>query len=195
MPPALKTFAIYGRFQPFTRAHEQMVNIAQSYMMEHVWYQEPIVIGMSETVGDWSNPLTVEQRQKIIRESIDPKIEILFETAKDPWKFLQKVGSSYGMNKPLFLFCGDDQYKDYVRMAGYNDRPDQFHFSKIEVVNCGLRNGDSGISSISATRARSAVTQDDPLMFSQILSRHLSEDQLMDAFKQIKIAHYKQALV
>ncbi len=192
MIPLQKTFAIYGRFQPFTRAHEQMVNIANAYMTDHSQYKEPIVIGMSETVGDWNNPLSVEQRQKIIRDTVSPDIDLVFETAKDPWKFLQQL--TYGFNKPLFLFCGDDQYKDYVRMAGYNKEPEQFNYSKIDVVNCGARNGDMGMSAISATRARSAVAQDDLLMLSQIMSPNLDEKQLLSAFKSIKLSMYAQAL-
>lgn len=187
-----QTFAIFGRFQPFTRAHEQMVNIANSYMRDHTQYgEDPVTIGMSETTGDFRNPLTIEQRQKIIRDSVSSDINIEFVVAKDPWLFLKKISD----NKPLFLFCGNDQYVDYVRMKTYNGLPGQFNFfPSFNVVNCGLRDGEIGISAISATKARKAVIENDLLLFSQIMSPNLNEEQLVAAFNQVKSSQLNQIM-
>jgi nicotinamide-nucleotide adenylyltransferase len=59
-----------GRFQPFHLGHHKVI---ENYRDE---YELKIVIGSSDKSRTEKNPLTVEEREKIIRECY-PKIEIL----------------------------------------------------------------------------------------------------------------------
>lgn len=66
----MKTAAFIGRFQPFHRGHHQVV---EKYQKE---YDLKIVVGSSETEGTEKNPLSFEERKKLI-EACHPDIEII----------------------------------------------------------------------------------------------------------------------
>jgi len=66
----LKTAAFVGRFQPFHRGHKKVV---EEYSGD---YDLKILIGSSEKEGEEKNPLSFEERKKLI-ELCFPDIEII----------------------------------------------------------------------------------------------------------------------
>lgn len=182
--------AMFGRFQPFTRAHRQMAIIANQYGFDYSnrYFPERLKIGVSETTGDTNNPLSFEDRHDIIERSLGSSLKYDIIHAKDPWKFLAMINDP-SANEKLFLFCGDDQYKDYLRLADYNGA--LYTFSQIHVINCGKRDG-KGIQSISATKARSAAKNDDIVEFAQIMSPTLKQKDVEQIFDIVQHAVNKQ---
>lgn len=85
----MNTAAFIGRFQPFHRGHHQVV---EKYREE---YNLKIVIGSSETEGTEKNPLSFEERKKLIKACY-PDIEVIGvsdegETEEGNQRWISKV--------------------------------------------------------------------------------------------------------
>lgn len=171
-------YAMYGRFQPFTRAHEAMFHRLVYAETRDALIGCPVIVGCSETYDPQKNPLSITQRRQIIEACLGVSSAYSIHFAKDPWTFLAQLSKQYS-NAKLVLFCGDDQYDTYGRLHEYNgvekgDESKRFNFERgIEIVNCGNRQGSTDLENISGSKVREAALENDDVAFSQMMSRNL----------------------
>lgn len=180
----MKAVITFGRFQPPTKAHEEIFSKVVHRAVEEVAL--PIVF-VSESVDSKKNPLPVETRLQIVK-LMSPFVRT--KAIKDPVAALKWL-SSIGY-KEVFLFAGDDRidakYKDFLRYI----RPDipeekRIPLDRLELISAGKRDPEAdNMEGISATKARHLATVGDFIGFKSIVPSCLSEENAKQLYMDVR---------
>jgi cytidyltransferase-like protein len=163
----------YGRMNPFTKGHKAAINHIKSLGLK------PIII-VTHTFNAEKNPLNVNEKIKVIKNSLKNKnIEIFATSSKDPklhtiLNTLKKRG-----NTNIRVFLGANRIKgigQYVLKSGYT--PVQFGGNRNIVGN--------SLAGVSGTRARMAALSGNKATFSKMMSPILSPKTVNSLMKTIK---------
>lgn len=161
----------FGRFQPFTIAHEGMFNFIyeMSKDTEHC-------ICISPTNDSIKNIFTWDERVGHIH-NVMPHIQInnLKESRLD---VIIKDFTSRGYSDLVFVI-GKDRINDFQWIYKYKD---DLGYSSFSILEYGNRIDDT----ISATNARLAAKQNDYTKFRQLVSAHFNDAQALSMYNTIK---------
>lgn len=163
---------IIGRFQPFTKAHEEILSTIFTSQIGH----DPIYICYSQT-HDSANPLSPIQKFKmlnIIKDSFNNMIIILqpFINKNNSYETVEMIAKEYDK---VYLYAGPDRIQNY-----------QDNFSKISNVEFIPISFFNNLCTIRASSAREYAKNNDFDKFSSIVSDLLSNDDKYNIFKTIR---------
>lgn len=192
-----KAVFAFGRMNPPTNGHEKLIDTVIDIAKKN--NATPFVF-LSHTQDAKKNPLTSNQKMKYIILGIphaegvvinNPSIRTPFEAIKH----LENKG--YG---DIILVSGDDRVKEYKKsITPYINHPDpnkSFNLSSFKVVSAGKRDPDSdGVTGISASKMRQAVSDDDFKTFKSGVPSNLSDKYAKEMFNQIKKAMHIMEMV
>jgi len=172
----------FGRFQPFTCAHSDLVNrvmeYAKSIGSEHT-------IGVSHVCDIKRNPLAWKEKVDVILEC-HPAANIfnLYEH-RTPFKMLQYFADQ--KYDRVIMCVGGDRLGDFQSpMAEYASI---WGIDEFEVINVGDRNANADdVTGICAENAREYAVNGEYSKFRNILPQNLSNDSCMRVYTQIRKA-------
>lgn len=147
----------FGRMNPPTKGHghliSQMLQVAREQRATPLLY-------LSKTIDSKKNPLTFEEKKEIVNQ----EYEILIQSSSNPFTALEELSKDY---KRVIFFAGQDRIADYNR-----NMPE---FAKelgivLEIVSSGNRiDSATGIESVSASKARNYVKENNFVEFEKIV--------------------------
>lgn len=160
---------LYGRFNPLTKAHMGLIDqmkLSRDYSLSG----GKILIGISPNplVND-HNPLTLEERMAILKDSAGPGVEI----TPDYSSVFDIVADLHTQFDRIVVFCGSDRQDDYLRLKKYSSAP-------VDVV-CVHRDENNKIS---ATLLREAARNNDYQSWEEMYGG--SESSCSDTFHKIR---------
>jgi len=140
---------ILGRFQPLTKGHEKMINLAKKESDSVV-----ICIIRARKPDLEKNPIPYDLQVKMIKE-IYPDAEIITHSTANLFSIMQKA--SHNINT---IYAGSDRASSYRNTISRNKE------LSVREVN---RSDDD----ISATRVRQAIKDNDEKTFKQLMNKKL----------------------
>ena len=162
----------YGRFNPPTIGHAQLINKVQS-MAKQVNGMGYIFLSHSQ--NNKKDPLSFKEKQSYISSQInDPNLYIGDAGVKTIIQALQKI-QEQGRTR-VIMIAGSDRVVDFQKLLNqYNGKPDKagnelYKFDHIEVVSAGQRDPDEeGVAGASASKARELANKGQWHEFAKII--------------------------
>lgn len=167
--PKKKAVIAFGRMNPPTKGHkeqiEQMIETADILKADCILY-------LSHSVDIKKNPLSFEQRKRIIKEMY-PDLEV--REGSNAITVLQDLSDTY---TDIVFMCGADRVDTFSKMVqAYNDKPDRkgnllYAYDSITVHSSGDRSAadeETGSFTLSASTARKAAAANDFDKFEEII--------------------------
>ena len=176
----------FMRSNPFTIGHLKVVDKLNSLDVDRKF------IYFSHSQDKLKNPLPYEIKVAYARTFLEdkyPEVEIITSDAKTIIDSLKEL-YEMGCNK-VIVVVGSDRVEDFERLANtYNNKPNKkgeilYKFDSIEVISAGERNDEDEVSSMSATKARQFVKDDDFESFKKAIPCN-DEMILRDYFEDLK---------
>lgn len=136
----------FARMNPPTVGHLKLVN-----KMKH--YNGDKYIFLSHSLDATTDPLPYEKKKWFVKKFF-PDINVGHDLVTTPIKmmiFLEKLGY-----KNVIMVTGSDRLNSYTNLLNKYNRK-SYSFNTIEVVNAGNRNNSSFVNSISGTKMRKFV--------------------------------------
>lgn len=143
----------FGRFQPPTIGHQLLV---QKVISETKRKSADGVIFLSSTTDNKNNPLSPERKlfwfKKIFKQN--------FVDVRLGKTFLECMKEFDGHYKKVTMVCGSDRIDEFKKILNKYNK-DLYSFQTIDVVSCGVRDGDTDVSNSSGTLVRNAAKNGD----------------------------------
>lgn len=146
----MKTIFAFGRFNPPTIAHYNMVKtIADIAAAE----QRDAYVFVSNTVDSNKNPLNPGEKIELISRSF-PRV-IFSKQAKNPFDALELLSKEYN---DITVVCGADRLSSYSTMHKYKD---DLNLQHLQILEYGSRNQQGDLSEVSASLLRKYAVEND----------------------------------
>jgi phosphopantetheine adenylyltransferase len=170
---------VWGRMNPPTIGHEFLVSEAHRIAEEAGGV--PLLF-LSKTVGK-NNPLTLSERYDLVQEAFGDQIFVVDENLSNPIDLFKYVAEAFGN---IIVVTGVDQKADYDRiLKDYNGK--DFTFEQATTFGCNRSDDSTNITeSVSATKLRQAVTENDIATFSRGLPSKIKY-RTVEIFEQVKL--------
>lgn len=168
MKTLIMTFA---RCSGFSLAHENLFN--SMFMHKKLFGDSEVKIYLSPKCDTTKNPLQYKDKIKLAKEIFENHKESFID---DPnlKSILDVLKYNSDPNVNLVLFCGQDRYSEFTRIAeNYNKK--EFEFAKIDVIIGNNRNSDNIENSISATQLRNFAKDSDYESFKKYVPKITTE--------------------
>lgn len=107
---ATKLICTFGRFNPPTRGHERLI----SAMLDAANATDDVVVYISPTTGDKNNPLTHEERRRIIVSQF-PTLDVGASSVRTPYEML--AAAERQKYEDVTIFVGSDRTKEFEAIA------------------------------------------------------------------------------
>ena len=170
---------VFGRFNPPTKGHELLFNIATKLSKRH---KADLKIFASQSNDPKKNPLEYASKIKFMRKMFpklgrsiikDDSIRVIFDVLV--YLYDQKYTK-------IVMVAGSDRITEFENIInkynGTTARHGFYDFNNIEIVSAGERDPDTDdTSGVSASKAREAVANDDLDRFTTMMP---------DRFKQVE---------
>lgn len=176
----------FGRFQPPTIGHEKLINKVASLAKGNNYR-----IFTSQTVDPKKNPLAYTDKIKFLRKMFpkhgrniieDDNIQSIFDA-------LVKIDKQ-GFTK-VFMVVGSDRIDEFTRLLnkynGVDAKHGRYEFKDgIQIISSGERDpDDAGVSGMSASKMRTAATENNLEQFAKGLPRDFKE--ASDLFNALRV--------
>ena len=173
---------VFGRFNPPTIGHEQLLNSAAS-----VAEDDNYIIVPSRTQDSKKNPLSPDQKISIMRDMFpdhseriinDPKIRTIFDV-------LQKASVDGYQN--IVIVGGSDRVQEFDRLANQYNNGDLYQFDSIESRSGGARDPDSDdVKGMSASKQRKAAAAGNYELFVKGVPTTLSKEKVKELYNTVR---------
>ena len=177
----------FGRFNPPTTGHEQLVNtvikVAKAYGgAEHRIYT-------SMTRDNDKNPLPYAKKVKFLRKGF-PYANVIEDTDAVTIFHVMKKLSDDGYKK-VILVVGSDRVKEFDRgirrYINHSDKSKAYYFDEFKVVSAGERDPDSDdVSGMSASKMRGFVRDNDLNSFMKGVPSRMPKRDAISMFNNLK---------
>lgn len=162
--PKKKVVFIFGRMNPPTKGHDKLIKVAQDEAKKQ---GADLAVYLTKTQDKKKNPLSFEEKQKILLKSYPEKIVKTgnYNTIFDVLVDLYNQGYT-----DITMVAGSDRVKEFeILINKYNGVParhGEYAFDIIQVKNAGERDPDKDdVSGLSATKVREYALNDDLVSF------------------------------
>lgn len=176
----------FGRMNPPTIGHEKLLN---SLAMKAG--KNPYRVFLSQSVDPKKNPLQYQMKVKSARKMfpkyarsimLNKKIKTVFDVAS------QLYNEGF---KNVVMVVGSDRVREFdVLLNKYNGKKGRhgfYNFQKVNVVSAGARDPDAdGVEGMSASKMRSAASENDFTQFSQGLPRSVPNAEAKKIFNAVR---------
>lgn len=137
----------FGRMNPPTIGHMKLMKKLIELGKQH--NAQPLLF-LSHSQDKKKNPLTYEDKYKIVSQSVPTGLKVVKSEAKtvfDVLKSAQKLGAT-----KIIMVAGSDRVTEFERFGKYKD---EIGITEYKVVSAGERDPDSeGVEGMSATKMR-----------------------------------------
>lgn len=164
-----KAIFAYGRFNPPTIGHRRMIN--KMIRDAKNTNADPFIV-ITHTQDKKKNPLTIDEKKRIL-DKMYPNVPILATSKNQP-------NPKYIVKK-----LQNQKYTDVSMMVG-SDRAKAFSWVGVPILVGGKRNNSSGVSGMSATKARKAAIVGNINVFRKSVDPKLSNNEVENLMKKIK---------
>ena len=174
---------VFGRFNPPTIGHQQLMDIAYDTAMQS---GGDYIIVPSRSQDKKKNPLDPDTKISIMRKIFpdyserivnDPNFITIFDVLKKAYN------DGYA---DIIIVSGSDRVKEFEKISNnYNGQ--LYQFDNIQVISAGERDPDGdGLESISASRLRLAAAEGDLITFRQGLPTGMSNKEVIQLFDMVR---------
>ena len=183
----------FGRFNPPTRAHEQLLNKTLLAAGKEA-HADLIAVFPSYTQNKSTDPLNFEQKAHYLRLIAPEQIKVLPQgkTLFTVLKYLTEQGYTKAIQ-----IAGSDRIPEFEKLVNmYNNKPSKtqhevlFNIPDYTFKSSGQRDADSdnAIKGMSASKAREYALNDDRRGFRRIIAAKLSDVEMTDLFNIVRNA-------
>jgi len=172
----------FGRFNPPTIGHEQLINTVASSAGD-----EDYMIIPSRSQDKKKNPLDADTKISYMRKMFPQYSEKIVNDPANRTIFdvLKKAHNDGYAN--VRIVGGADRVKEFEKLAG-NYNGSLYAFDNIEVMSAGDRDPDAeGVEGMSASRLRLAAAEGDFQAFRKGLPSTLSRKDALDLFYTVRV--------
>ena len=180
----------FGRFQPFTEAHKQVINKLKSVADEH---NATAHIVASHSEGTAKDPLPVKAKVRYLK-LVAPEGTKVSNSSKESPSFLHTASKLYNQgNKHIIMVAGSDRVDEYHKLLHkYNNvagKHGHYNFKSIKVVSAGQRDPDAeGVEGMSGTKMRAHARAGEMKQFKSGLPKalHPHAEEIANHIKAVK---------
>jgi hypothetical protein len=186
-----KTAAVtFGRFQPFTEGHIQVINKLKSVADEH--NATPHIVA-SHSEGTAKDPLPVKAKVKYLK-IVAPEGTKVSSSSKEAPTFLHTAAKLHSQGyKHLVMVAGSDRVDEYHKLLhkynGVASKHGHYNFKSIKVVSAGQRDPDAeGVEGMSGTKMRAHARAGEMKQFKSGLPKalHPHAEEIANHIKAVK---------
>jgi predicted ABC-type ATPase len=174
----------FGRMNPMTSGHEQLVNKLKSVAKEHGAEHHLV---LSHSHDPEKNPLTADQKLKHAKRAFpDTNISTSSKEAPSFMHHLKKLSDS-GV-KHLHIVAGSDRLPEYKdKVDKYNGKKDSFKFKSVKFHSAGERDPDAeGTAGMSGSKMRAHAAKGEFDHFRKGVSSHMSDAHAKELYHDIR---------
>ena len=146
----MKTIFAFGRFNPPTLAHYDMVDTIAGIAATE---RRDAYVFVSNTVDSKKNPLEPAEKISLIKRSY-PSV-IFSNQAKNPFDALALLAKEY---TDITVVCGADRLSSYTTMHRYKE---ELNLQHLKIVEYGNRNDTGQLAGVSASLLRKYAIESD----------------------------------
>ena len=173
---------VFGRFNPPTIGHEQLLNTAAS-----VAEDDNYIIVPSRTQDSKKNPLSPDQKISLMRDMFPDHSERIINDSKIRTIFdvLQKASIDGYQN--VVIVGGSDRVAEFDKLANQYNNGDMYQFDSIESRSGGARDPDSDdVTGMSASKQRKYAAENDFENFLKGVPSAMNKKVAKDLFNNIR---------
>ena len=180
----------YGRFQPVSKGHEQVINKVHEVAKEH---NADALIVASHSEGTSKDPLPVKAKVGYLKHVVPKGTEVVGASKESP-TFLHAAAKIHGQGyKHLVMVAGSDRVGEYHKLLHkYNNvagKHGHYNFKSIKVVSAGQRDPDAeGVEGMSGTKMRAHARAGEMKEFKSGLPKalHPHAEEIANYIKAVK---------
>ena len=180
----------YGRFQPVSKGHEQVINKVHEVAKEH---NADALIVASHSEGTSKDPLPVKAKVGYLKHVAPKGTEVVGASKQSP-TFLHAAAKIHGQGyKHLVMVAGSDRVDEYHKLLHkYNNvagAHGHYNFKSIKVVSAGQRDPDAeGVEGMSGTKMRAHARAGEMKKFKSGLPKalHPHAEEIANHIKAVK---------
>jgi hypothetical protein len=176
----------FGRMNPPTIGHAKLVDALASKAGRN-----PYKVFLSQSQDRKKNPLSYSDKVKYVRKML-PKYARSVMINKNVRTAIDAATELYNQGfRKLVMVTGEDRVTEFdVLLNKYNGKEARhgfYNFKDIKVISAGQRDPDSeGAAGASATKQRTAATDNDFMTFAQGLPNHMSTKDSKKLFNDVR---------
>ena len=179
-------FFTFGRMNPPTIGHEKLLNALSMKSGKN-----PYRIFLSQSEDKKKNPLKYTNKIKLARKMFPKHARSIMSKNKIRNVFDIAVALHNEGFKNISMVVGSDRVREFdVLLNKYNGKKARhglYNFNKINVISAGDRDPDAdGASGMSASKMRTAASNNDFTQFSQGLPKHVSNRDAKNIFNTVR---------
>ena len=179
-----------GRFQPFTKGHQEVINKLKSVADEH--NATPHIVA-SHSEGTAKDPLPVKAKVRYLK-LVAPEGTKVSSSSKEAPTFLHTAAKLHSQGyKHLVMVAGSDRVDDYHKTLnkynGVASKHGLYNFKSIKVVSAGQRDPDAeGVEGMSGTKMRAHARAGEMKQFKSGLPKalHPHAEEIANYIKAVK---------
>lgn len=179
-----------GRFAPFTRGHEKLVNAVKDHAAK-VGGQAHIIT--THSYGDSKNPIPVADKVKYIKAVAGKGVNVSSTSTEEPTLLHQMSRLHKQGVQHLTMVAGQDRAQEYHNLLhkynGVQSKHGMYNFKSINVVSAGNRDPKaSGDEGVSGTKVRAMAHAGDREGVKNALPKalHPHVDEIIKHIKSVK---------
>tara|TARA_Y100001963_G_C6785091_1_gene452187 strand:- start:552 stop:1790 length:1239 start_codon:yes stop_codon:yes gene_type:complete len=174
---------VFGRFNPPTIGHEQLLNTAAS-----VAEDDNYIIVPSRTQDSKKNPLSPDQKISLMRDMFPDHSERIINDSKIRTIFDVLQKASIDGYKNVVIVGGSDRVQEFDKLANQYNNGDMYQFDSIESRSGGARDPDSDddVKGMSASKQRKAAAEGNFELFAKGVPKSLSKEKVEDLFDTLR---------
>jgi hypothetical protein len=180
----------FGRFQPFTEGHIQVINKLKSVADEH--NATPHIVA-SHSEGTAKDPLPVKAKVRYLK-LVAPEGTKVSSSSKEAPTFLHTAAKLHSQGyKHLVMVAGSDRVDEYHKLLhkynGVSGKHGLYNFKSIKVVSAGQRDPDAeGVEGMSGTKMRAHARAGEMKQFKSGLPKalHPHAEEIANYIKAVK---------
>ena len=174
---------VFGRFNPPTIGHEQLLNTAAS-----VAEDDNYIIVPSRTQDSKKNPLSPDQKISLMRDMFPDHSERIINDSKIRTIFDVLQKASVDGYKNVVIVGGSDRVQEFDKLANQYNNGDMYQFDSIESRSGGARDPDSDddIKGMSASKQRKAAAEGNFELFAKGVPKSLPKEKVEDLYNTLR---------
>ena len=174
---------VFGRFNPPTIGHEQLLNTAAS-----VAEDDNYIIVPSRTQDSKKNPLSPDQKISLMRDMFPDHSERIINDSKIRTIFDVLQKASVDGYKNVVIVGGSDRVQEFDKLANQYNNGDMYQFDSIESRSGGARDPDSDddVKGMSASKQRKAAAEGNFELFAKGVPKSLSKEKVEMLFDTLR---------
>ena len=174
---------VFGRFNPPTIGHEQLLNTAAS-----VAEDDNYIIVPSRTQDSKKNPLSPDQKISLMRDMFPDHSERIINDSKIRTIFDVLQKASIDGYKNVVIVGGSDRVAEFDKLANQYNNGDMYQFDSIESRSGGARDPDSDddVKGMSASKQRKAAAEGNFELFAKGVPKALSKEKVEDLYATLR---------